>query len=158
MDSTLMSSWPDGPSCLGIGGRSDEEKRRVPGWASVRSPVPRKGDFGLSVLLLGCCSVCSRGRERSFRRASCSRGEGCESGCLCALAPHGAGDCLPRHDPQANRSFPPRGQSGWLLEGRSKWHLRPSGADRLPRENCQARKLDAVIQHREEASALVSVH
>ena len=29
----------------------------------------------------------------------------CESGCLCALAPHGAGDCLPRHDPQSIALF-----------------------------------------------------
>jgi hypothetical protein len=31
--------------------------------------------------------------------------DGCESSCLCALAPHGAGDCSPRHDPQSIALF-----------------------------------------------------
>jgi hypothetical protein len=52
---------------------------------------------------------------------------GCESGCLCALAPHGAGDCLPRHDPQSIALFSVA--SGWFRSQNRHCSWRP-GATR----------------------------
>lgn len=49
---------------------------------------------------------------------------GCESGCLCALAPHGAGDCLPRYDPQSIAFFP-IGQAQFGCVVGSEFGLRP---------------------------------
>jgi hypothetical protein len=76
------------------------------GRANVRSPEPRTDGFGFSVFAFRVSfSVQSGGGSAAFGVPVAGGADGCEPGCLCALAPHGAGDCLPRHDPQSIAPF-----------------------------------------------------
>ena len=67
---------------------------------------------GLGVLVFAFRMLFSVQSETSAQLSTCqlqAEAVGCESGCLCALAPHGAGDCLPRVTaPQSIALFPLR--------------------------------------------------
>jgi hypothetical protein len=89
--------------------------------------------LGFPFLLLGCRSLCSRAAVAQLSACQLQAGAvGCESGCPCALAPHGAGDCLPRHDPQANRSFPLASNTACLLVGVPRSSLASDVTGRSP--------------------------
>jgi hypothetical protein len=90
--------------------------------------------LGFSFLHLECCSLCNWRRERSFRRASCRQRYGCESGCLCALAPHGASNCLPRHAPQSIALFSVA--SGWFRSQSRRCERRPGAIGAKGGQGC----------------------
>ena len=84
-------------------------KRSTPGTGPDRGRwLPRTECWGDALAFRVLISVQSEAGSAAFGVPVAAGAVGCESGCLCALAPHGAGDCLPRHDPQSIALFPLR--------------------------------------------------
>jgi hypothetical protein len=87
-------------------------------------------EMSLGVFVLAVSVVSSAESRAAAQLSTCqlqAGRPGCELGCLCALAPHGAGDCLPRHDPQSIALF--FVASGWFRSQNRHCSWRP-GAKR----------------------------
>jgi hypothetical protein len=90
----------------GAGCRGDvSEAKRGGRWPKCAESSAANGVLGFSFWHLGCCSLCNRRRERSFRRASCRRGRRVRVRLpLCSSAAR-RGRLLAPSRPPINRSF-----------------------------------------------------